>query len=367
MREAISRGCGRIHHGQGEWPSAKRAIGGVLCVARDCHCWQFSWVTGLGGVCQRSPEAAPRGHAQGGSQQWSLERSADLASKFDPAYPWGTMAEARDFFLSQLQPDAADTAIGELRRSLTQAKKEALDQVEGLDEAGLKLVMPGLYQQIVATTVQIAAHVGLVVGLALEAHDELTSEASISSFSRPVRDQMTETGVAMKRRHGSRIAKVVAEVEAQRLAWRHNHEFLSWLGFRRDDERYPPADRRARLEAFKVQSRLLQSREAVAERIGWPLAAALEAHDRFMLANRWRLAPGEEHAVERYVWPLLSYQGKEVVLLESARHDYDALVGAEAPEEELARAREELGALFDDQLAYALKHAPEGMLTSHVM
>jgi hypothetical protein len=95
--------------------------------------------------------------------------------------------------------------------------------------------MPGLYERIVVTTIQIAAHVGLGVGLALEALDEVHSKTSLSLFSREIREMMTETGVSLKRRHSNRIAKLVAEIEAQRLAWRHNHEFLSWLGFRRDD------------------------------------------------------------------------------------------------------------------------------------
>jgi hypothetical protein len=252
--------------------------------------------------------------------------------------------------------------VTEARHSLTQAKLEALDQVEGLDEAGLRLVMPGLYQQIVATTIQVAARVGIAVGLALEAVDELRSQVSIGSFSRPVRDQMTETGIAMKKRHASRIAKLVAEVEAQRLAWRHNHEFMSWLGFRRDDPRYPAGDRRSRLEAFKIVERLLRSRETLARLLGQPLAIALESHDRFMLTNRWRLDPNvPEHAVESFVWPLLSYQGEQVVLVELARNHYDALVGAGADEAVRAQQRLELAQLFIKQLADALDHVPEGL------
>jgi hypothetical protein len=275
------------------------------------------------------------------------------------------MSAARDVFIAHVTASDDDErylAVSEARRSLTTAKLEALDQVEGLDEGGLKLVMPGLYTQIVKTTVQIAARVGVAVGLALEAVDELRSEVAIGSFSRPVRDQMTETGIAMKRRHASRIAKVVAELEAQRLAWRHNHEFMSWLGFRRDDERYPPADRRARLEAFKIVERLLRSREAVSQVLGRPLAIALEAHDRFMLSNRWRLDPRiPEHAVEAFIWPLLSFQTGEVVHLELARAHYDALVGAGVDAETRRQRREEMMALFLDQLARALEHVPENL------
>jgi hypothetical protein len=280
------------------------------------------------------------------------------------------MSTAREVFIAHASASVDDerfVAVNEARRSLTTAKLEALDQVEGLDEAGLRLVMPGLYEQIVKTTIQVAARVGVAVGLALEAVDELQSEVAIGSFSRPVRDQMTETGIAMKRRHASRIAKLVAEIEAQRLAWRHNHEFMSWLGFRRDDDRYPAADRRGRLEAFKIVDRLLRGREAVSHVLGRPLATALEAHDRFMLANRWRLDPRvPEHAVESYVWPLLSFQTGEVVHLELARNHYDALVAAGADPDTRRQKHAELMALFLDQLARALDHVPEGLGTGVV-
>ena len=280
------------------------------------------------------------------------------------------MSTARELFIAHAYASGDDerfAAVVEARRSLTSAKLEALDQVEGLDEAGLRLVMPGLYQQIVKTTIQVAARVGVAVGLALEAFDELQSEVAIGSFARPVRDQMTETGIEMKKRHASRIAKLVAEIEAQRLAWRHNHEFMSWLGFRRDDERYPAADRRARLEAFEIVDRLLRGREAVSTVLGRPLAIALEAHDRFMLANRWRLDPLiPEHAVESYVWPLLSFQTGEVVQLELARYHYDALVAAGADPETRRQKHAELLELFVDQLARALDHVPEGLGTGVV-
>jgi hypothetical protein len=280
------------------------------------------------------------------------------------------MSTARDVFLAHVSAGADDDrtlVVTEARRSLTQAKLEALDQVEGLDDAGLRLVMPGLYQQIVATTIQVAARVGIAVGLALEAVDELRSQVSIGSFSRPVRDQMTETGIAMKKRHASRIAKLVAEMEAQRLAWRHNHEFMSWLAFRRDDPRYPAGDRRSRLEAFKIVERLLRSREAVARTLGQPLAIALESHDRFMLTNRWRLDPNvPEHAVEAFVWPLLSYQPELVVQVELARNHYDALVGAGADVAVREQQRTELALLFVRQLADALDHVPEGLDTGVV-
>ena len=281
------------------------------------------------------------------------------------------MTAARDAFLAHVAATTEDeryAVVVEARQSLTKAKLEALDQVEGLDQAGLELVMPGLYQQIVATTIQIAARTGVAVGLALEAVDELRSQVAIGSFSRPVRDQMTETGVEMKRRHSSRIAKLVAEIEAQRLAWRHNHEFMSWLAFRRDDPRYPAGDRRARLESFKVVERLLRSRDAVSALLGHPLAVALESHDRFMLGNRWRLDPRvPEHAVEAFVWPLLGFQTAEVTRIELARHHFDALVAAGIDDERRIAKRTELLRLFVTQLANALEHVPEGVGTGVFM
>jgi hypothetical protein len=280
------------------------------------------------------------------------------------------MSAARDVFLAHVSASADDerhALVLDARSSLTKAKLEALDQVEGLDEGGLRLVMPGLYQQIVGTTIQVAARVGVAVGLALEAVDELRSQVAIGSFSRPVRDQMTETGIALKRRHASRIAKLVAEVEAQRLAWRHNHEFMSWLAFRRDDERYPAGERRARLEAFKIVDRLLRSREAVAKLLGKPLAIALEGHDRFMLVNRWRLDPGvAEHAVEAFVWPLLSLQTREVVQVELARYHFDALTSAGVDDATREQKLGELVEMFTAQLADALDHVPEGIGTGVV-
>ncbi|MFY0535301.1 hypothetical protein [Nannocystis pusilla] len=242
---------------------------------------------------------------------------------------------------------------------MTAAKQEALEKARTVAQDELKLVMPILYERIVVTTIQIAAHVGLGVGLALEAIDETRSHTSLSLFSREIREMMTETGVSLKRRHSNRIAKLVAEIEAQRLAWRHNHEFLSWLAFRRDDPRYPPHDRRERLEAFKLQHRLLTSRDAVIAKLGGPLAAALEGHDRFMLANRWRLSPNAEHSVERYSWPLLSLQPGPVVMLEFARVEYDAFVDAGGNKEQAQALLKKIAAAVRDQLAAALEHLPE--------
>src|SRR5262245_10291056 len=136
------------------------------------------------------------------------------------------MVSAKEVFLAHANNPGFDPTVAELRRSLTAAKQEALTQVRTVPQDGLKQVMPGLYERIVVTTIQIAAHVGLGVGLSLEAIDEANSRTSLSLFSREIREMMTETGVSLKRRHSNRIAKLVAEIEAQRLAWRHNHEFL---------------------------------------------------------------------------------------------------------------------------------------------
>lgn len=275
------------------------------------------------------------------------------------AYRGPAMVSAKEVFLAHANNPGFDPTVAELRRSLSGAKEEALAQVRTVPQDSLKTVMPGLYERIVVTTIQIAAHVGLGVGLALEALDEVGSKTSLSLFSREIREMMTETGVSLKRRHSNRIAKLVAEIEAQRLAWRHNHEFLSWLGFRRDDVRYSAQNRRERLEVFKVQQRLLASRDAVIVRLGAPLTAALEGHDRFMLANRWRLPPSHEHSVERYIWPLLSLQAGPVAMLEYARLEYDAFVDAGGAKDQSHALFEKIGAAFKAQLTAAMEHLPE--------
>ena len=253
------------------------------------------------------------------------------------------MASAQELFLEHANNPGFDPTVAELRRSLTAAKKEALTQVRTVQQENLKQAMPGLYERIVVTTIQIAAHVGLGVGLALESLDEVHSQTSLSLFSREIREMMTETGVSLKRRHSNRIAKLVAEIEAQRLAWRHNHEFLSWLGFRRDDARYPAQNRRDRLEAFKVQQRLLASRDAVITKLG----------------NRWHLPPTQEHAVERYVWPLLSLQSGPVTMLEFARLEYDAFIDASGAKDQAQALFDKIAAAFKHQLAEALEYLPE--------
>jgi hypothetical protein len=265
--------------------------------------------------------------------------------------------------MALIERPEVDPDVAELRRALGNAKLEALSSIEGLDESGMSLVMPGLYQQIVVTTVRIASLVGTATGLALEAWDEFVTGASISSFRREARQQMTTIGVELKKKHTSRIAHRVAEIEAQRLAWRHGHEFLSWLAFRRHDPRNTPEDRRERIAAFKLVPRLLQSREAVMKLVGAPMCVALEGHDRFMLANRWRLVPNVEHAIEAQAWSLLSYQSASTVNLELARAEYDTAFGLDTAdptrEPTLAEIRQRIASAFVTQLAEAVESAPD--------
>ncbi len=111
------------------------------------------------------------------------------------------MASAKEVFLAHADNPGFDPTVAELRLSLTAAKTEALDKSRTVAQDELKKVMPVLYERIVVTTIQIAAHVGLGVGLALEAIDEIRSYTSLSLFSREIREMMTETGVSLKRRH----------------------------------------------------------------------------------------------------------------------------------------------------------------------
>src|SRR5687768_14452183 len=102
------------------------------------------------------------------------------------------MASAKEVFLAHADSPSYDPTVAELRRSLTAAKQEALEKARTVAHDDLKQVMPILYERIVVTTIQIAAHVGLGVGLALEAIDEARSHTSLSLFSREIREMMTE-------------------------------------------------------------------------------------------------------------------------------------------------------------------------------
>lgn len=276
------------------------------------------------------------------------------------AAPGSTLprVSAGEIFLKHAQDHGGQSDLAELRRNLTQLKMEALEQVEGLDDSGLALVIPGLYAQIVLGTVELASRVGVGMALGLEMLDELRADASISCFKRAVRDRMAPTGVELKRKLGDR-AKQLAAIEAQRLAWRHTHEFLSWLAFHRE---YTPADRRARFEGFKILERLLAARDAMRPVLGPRLAIALEGHDRFMLTHRARPDPTDEHRLELFGWTLLSYQPAEVVKIEIARYEYDAMERSGADVATVEAARRQLDWLLQAQIADALDHAPPALL-----
>lgn len=269
------------------------------------------------------------------------------------------MPSAREIFLAQVRTPDLDAEVDELRRDLTNLKQEALQQVEQLDDDGKQRVMPNLYEQMVHTQVQLAGHVGLAVALALTVLDEHHSGASLSRFDRELREQMNEVGAQLAKKHSSRLAKMVANVEVQRLIWRHSHEFMSWLAFRRGDERYPAADRLERLDAFGVQPRLLEARSVVMSLLGVRLSAAIEGADRFMLGNRWRLSESPEHALERYVWPILSYMPAPTVRIERARWEYDTKAEGGLEGDELEAERAKMAGLLEGQLADALDELPE--------
>jgi hypothetical protein len=269
------------------------------------------------------------------------------------------MVTAREQFLAQVRTPDLDADVHELRLGLTNLKHEAQHQVTGMEQQRAGLVMPSLYEQLVQIQVQLAGHVGLGVALALTLLDEHHSGASISSFDRELRDQMTDISTEMATRHGSRLARMVGQIEAQRLVWRHSHEFMSWLAFRRGDGRYPAKDRLERLSAFGVQPRLLDARSVVVGLLGVRLSGAIEGSDRFLLGNRWRLSDTPEHALERYVWPLLSYQPAATVKIERARWEYDCLVEqGETPEDRLEGEKAKLAGLLEAQLADALEAVP---------
>lgn len=266
-------------------------------------------------------------------------------------------------FLAQVRTPDLDDEVDELRRDLTNLKQEALQQVEQLDDDGRQRVMPNLYEQMVSTEVQLASHVGLGVALALTVLDEHHSGASLSRFDRELREQMNEAGEALAKKHSSRLAKMVATIEIQRLTWRHSHEFMSWLAFRRGDERYPAADRLQRLDAFGVQPRLLEARALVMNLLGVRLSAAIEGSDRFNLGNRWRLSDSPEHALERYVWPMLSYLPAPTVRIERARWEFDTKAEAGADGGAVEGDRAKMAGLLEAQLADALEELPEAALS----
>jgi hypothetical protein len=270
--------------------------------------------------------------------------------------------DPRESFLAQVRTPDLDAEVHELRTTLTNLKAETLEQVAGMEPAQALHVMPALYEQMIQQMVHLAGHVGLGVAYGLSVLDEHHSGASLSRFDRELRDQMTDIGSELANRHGSRLMLMVAQIESQRLVWRHSHEFMSWLAFRRGDERYPAKDRLERLDAFGVQPRLLDARTVVVRYLGVRLSAALEGADRFMLSNRWRLADNPDHALERYVWPLLSYMPAPTVRIERARWEYDCVVESGAGDATLEGENAKLAGLLEAQLADALTGAPPAAL-----
>ena len=269
------------------------------------------------------------------------------------------MSNLVELFERHVTTPEADPEVLELRQNLTAAKRNAVEQAGGLEDESLQQVLPDLYLEIISTNIQLSAHLGLGVGVAINCLDEHSSGVSISSFNRQMRQLMTDMGVQLKKRHSSKVGKFVAEIEAQRLAWRHNHEFLSWLAFRRGEESYPAEDRLARLDAFKVQERLLQSRDGIGRYLGAAMCAAVEGHDRFLLTNRWRLEANAETAIERQAWPILSLQPSHTVLIEQARHEYDAAASDEATTDaDLQTANARIYDLLVEQFRQSLEKAP---------
>src|SRR5688572_20188464 len=273
------------------------------------------------------------------------------------------MPNAQEIFLSQVRAPDLAAHVHDMRRNITRIKQDTLEQASQLNEVRATEVMPRLYERLLTAEVQLAGHVGVGVALALTVLDEHHSGASLSCFDRELRDQMNEISVELAKRHASRLGRVVAEIEAQRLAWRHSHEFMSWLAFRRGDERYPAKDRLERLNAFGVQSRLLESRALVTDRLGIHLSAAIESADRFFLRNRWRLSDTPEHALERYVWPILSYMPPATVKIERQRWEYDCIVEGGVADDRLESENAKLAGLLEAQLVDALAHLPSEALS----
>lgn len=276
------------------------------------------------------------------------------------------MPTPRESFLAHVRSPDADETVIELRHKLTRLKLDALEQSLRVDNNTLARIMVDLYERLARELTQLAGHVGLGVALALSVIDEHHSGASLSVFSREQRDSMNETSLALTRRHGSRIATWVAEISAHRLAWCNSHEFMSWLAFRRGDERYPAQDRLERLCAFGVQAGLLEARQRVVDLLGVHLSAAIESADRFFLTNRWRLSNTPEHALERYVWPLLSYLPATTVRLERQRWEYDCTVERGASETDLEAAKAKLAGLLEAQLTEALDQLAPTAFAGHL-
>jgi hypothetical protein len=109
-----------------------------------------------------------------------------------------------------------------------------------------------------------------------------------------------------------------------------------------------------------VQQRLLEARSVVMDLVGARLSAALEGADRFNLSNRWRLADTPDHALERYVWPLMSYLPAPAVKMERARWEFDTMLeSGDVSGDRLEGERAKLAGMLEAQLADALSELPD--------
>ncbi|TPV94786.1 MAG: hypothetical protein B7733_13315 [Myxococcales bacterium FL481] len=273
------------------------------------------------------------------------------------------MGAAAQAFRGHLAGHPHDEEVAEMRRNLCAVKRTTLERVTAGAGAEVPRAMETMYEEIVTKLIQLSSHVGTAVAYALEAYDELAQGCSISRFDREQREPLTALSAKLKRRHASRIARAAAEIEAQRMAWRDSHELLSWLMFRRGQEGLAAGERLARFEEFSLSPKLLGSREAIVRRLGAPLTAAVEAHDRFMLANRWREGDDETTRLEQASWGLLSYQPPLVLRVEQLRQRYDALERSDADRSQRVGVFRELVDAFADQLAWSLDGAPSATST----
>lgn len=179
------------------------------------------------------------------------------------------MSATSDLFRARVENPGADGVLAGLRRVLTDAKREAVEQATGLEPSALGLVMPSVFQQVVSATIDLCAHAGLAGGLALDAFDERVHGVCLAALSRDVRQSMARVGETLSARYSSRIAERLGVVEARRLVWRD---------IARDLDPVPQA--------------LHEARETISGMLGAALAEALEEHDRFMMSGQPDTADG---------------------------------------------------------------------------
>ncbi len=235
-----------------------------------------------------------------------------------------TMHDARTTFLAELYPQTARDEVTALRAALTETKRTHLAKLE----AGVALstdALVGLFDAVVSIKVKLSAHVGLGVTYALSVWDDHAQGTSLSRCDRESREALTEACAPSFARKGSPMVQGVTLIESQRLQWRHCHELMSWLLFRRDDDKFPPQSRLEKLSHYEVVPKLLKARGLVLAHLGPSLSVAVESFDRFSLANRWRLPESPEHNLEVQAWSALTYQNQAFVELEAKRRAMDVL------------------------------------------